>query len=164
MASLKDVEQVADFNRNQGNIALSEAEKLSAEQEVRRVRAALTAQFSMLFGDYLKAKTAAQKFTIDLLPQARKGYQLYREKFENMAAAYPQVLIAQRNMYQLEVQYVSLLAAAWSSTARLQNFLVSGGAFDRPSLSVSDETVTVGSESGIEPLPEFMDLSQTQGE
>lgn len=153
------------FNRNQGNIAISGAEKLSAEQEVRRVKATLAAQFSELFGDYLKSKTAAQRFAVDLLPQSRRGYQLYREKFESMAAAYPQVLIAQRNMYQLEVQYVSLLAAAWSSTARLENFLVSGGAFDRPPLSLSpDETVTIGSDSRIKPLPEFMDLPQTNGE
>ena len=44
-----------------------------------------------------------------------------------MAAAYPQVLIAQRNLFQLQEDYVTALVAAWQRAVEIQGLLLTGG-------------------------------------
>ena len=39
------------------------------------------------------------------LPTAQKAYELYVENFKKRRAAYPQVLVAQRTVYQLNEDY-----------------------------------------------------------
>ena len=41
-----------------------------------------------------------------------------------MSAAYPQVLIAQRNWFQLQEDYVAVLVRAWQSAVEIQGLLV----------------------------------------
>ncbi len=48
-----------------------------------------------------------------LLPRVQKAYDLYLAKYKQRAAAYPQVLVAQRTLFQLEADYVAALENAW---------------------------------------------------
>ncbi len=43
-----------------------------------------------------------------MIPRAQQAYDLYLNNFRQMAAAYPQVLIAQRNLFQLQQDYITL--------------------------------------------------------
>lgn len=47
-----------------------------------------------------------------MIPRAQKAYEMYIKKYQDMVAAYPQVLIAQRTLMQLEVSYVNALDRA----------------------------------------------------
>ena len=52
-----------------------------------------------------------------------------------MAAAYPQVLIAQRAENRLQSDYLTALTNLWVSVIRLQGFLLTEGALDAPPAS-----------------------------
>ncbi len=48
-----------------------------------------------------------------LLPRVQKAYDLYLAKYKQRAAAYPQALVAQRTLFQLEADYIAALENAW---------------------------------------------------
>ena len=54
-------------------------------------------------------------------------YEMYAKKYQEMAAAYPQVLIAQRTLMQLEVSYVTALETFAMSSVSLQSYLLTDG-------------------------------------
>jgi cobalt-zinc-cadmium efflux system outer membrane protein len=57
-----------------------------------------------------------------MLPRAEQAYRLYRENYQKMAAAYPQVLISQRTLFQLQVDYIQALEEAWQSSLAIRGF------------------------------------------
>jgi cobalt-zinc-cadmium efflux system outer membrane protein len=102
----------------------------------------------------------AEKYRNDLLPRARKAYELYLNSFRQMGAAYPQVLIAQRNLYQLEVEYIRSVSRASFFGTQLQGFLLSNDALQAPIFIVSpEESFVTGSAGNGGAAPEFLDLS-----
>lgn len=124
------------FNKNQGNIALAVAEADRAGKELERLKLVLASRFAEIYSEYERAKTLTAKYESEALPRARTAYELYLQSFQKMAAAYPQVLIAQRNRYQLEVEYTAARTEAWTAALQLQGFLLSEGALDAPSAGV----------------------------
>jgi len=52
---------------------------------------------------------------------------LYAKQYREMAAAYPQVLIAQRTLMQLEVSYITALETFATSSGSLQSYLLTDG-------------------------------------
>ena len=58
-----------------------------------------------------------------MIPRAQRAYQLYLHKYNDMAAAYPEVIISQRTLFQLEESYVHSLGDLWISAVQLQNYL-----------------------------------------
>jgi cobalt-zinc-cadmium efflux system outer membrane protein len=57
-----------------------------------------------------------------MLPRAEQAYRMYQENYQKMAAAYPQVLIAQRTFFQLQTEYIQALADAWTSSLAIRGF------------------------------------------
>ncbi|HKC88034.1 MAG TPA: hypothetical protein VKG02_18755, partial [Blastocatellia bacterium] len=53
-------------------------------------------------------------------------------KFRQMAAAYPQALIAQRTLFQAQTEYVTALVDVWQNVVQLRGMLLVGG-LDAPS-------------------------------
>lgn len=122
------------FNRNQGGIAAAEAELAIAEREQQRLQLMLRSRFASAFREYRNAQQATEKYRTQVIPRARIGYEMYLSNFRQMAAAYPQVLIAQRTLFQVEVEYARSLLALKQSGVSLRGFLLSGGldAISRP--------------------------------
>jgi cobalt-zinc-cadmium efflux system outer membrane protein len=115
------------FNRNQGNIAAAKAEMESAKQNVIRVRLQLAREVANLFRDYDSSRTTAQQYKNEMIPRAEEAYKLYQTNYRNMAAAYPQALISQRTLFQLQVDYVQALEKAWQGALGIRGFgLVDG--------------------------------------
>ncbi|MEW6207848.1 MAG: TolC family protein, partial [Acidobacteriota bacterium] len=115
------------FNRNQGNIAAAQADLSIAERDVQRLELSLRARFSQVFAEYSSSLRAVERFQQRILPRAEKAYELYLTSFRQMAAAYPQVLIAQRTMFQVREEYIVALARLHQNAIRLQGFLLTGG-------------------------------------
>ena len=125
------------FNRNQGGIATAQAELDIAEQERQRVELTIRARFSVSFRMYQNARQATEQYEKQILPRAQQAYDLYLAKFRQMAAAYPQVLIAQRTLFQVQAEYVRALVTAQQNAVLLQGFLLSGG-LDAPTENAND--------------------------
>ena len=115
------------WNRNQGNTRAAEAELEQARQEVTRTQLSLRQQAEVLAQNYLSAKVEAERYRNDLLPRARQAYQLYLEKYQRMAQAYPQVIVSQRTLFELEVHYIDSLDRTWQNAIALENFTLQGG-------------------------------------
>lgn len=138
--------QLPLFNRNQGNVEKAKADLDRSQAEVQRVQLDLRRQTSMLFHDYATARVAAERYRDSMLPRAQKAYELYRANYQNMAAAYPQVLIAQRTLFQLQVDYIHALETVWMSALQIQGYGLSDG-LSAPSASGSGPS-TAASYSG----------------
>ncbi len=119
--------QLPIFNRNQGNIAAAKDEVELARQEVARRKLEITRGIANLFREYDGARIVVQQYKTEMLPRAEQAYQLYLKNYQNMAAAYPQALLSQRTLFQLEADYVQALATAWQSSVSLQTFGLTDG-------------------------------------
>jgi len=110
------------FNRNQGNIAAAKAEIESAKQEFARLKLQIARELAGQFRDYESARSTVRQYKDEMLPRAEQAYKLYQANYRNMAAAYPQALISQRTLFQLEVEYVQALQIAWRSALGIKGF------------------------------------------
>jgi outer membrane protein, heavy metal efflux system len=119
--------QIPIFNRNQGNIATSEADLERARREVERVKLSLRQRAASVVQSYAYSQIAAERYKNQMIPRAQKAYEMYTKKYQEMAAAYPQVLIVQRTLMQLQVAYVNALESFATNSAALQSYLLTDG-------------------------------------
>jgi cobalt-zinc-cadmium efflux system outer membrane protein len=115
------------FNRNQGNIATAKADEERAKREVERVKLLLRERAASVVQNYTFSQTAVDRYKNQMIPRAQKAYEMYTKKYQEMAAAYPQVLIAQRTLMQLEVSYINALESFATSSLSLQSYLLTDG-------------------------------------
>jgi outer membrane protein, heavy metal efflux system len=120
------------WNRNQGNVQAAEADLDRARQEVTRTQLSLRQRAEVLAQNYLSAQGEAERYRTALLPRARRAYELYLAKYQDMAQAYPQVIVSQRTLFELEVHYIDSLDRIWQNAIALENFAVQGG-LEQPS-------------------------------
>jgi len=113
------------FDRNTGAIAAARAEQERAQLQVDRIRLSLRARLAEAYRAYQDSAQAAELYREQMLPRARQAFDLYQTSFRQMAAAYPQVLIAQRSLFQLREEYIAALVGAWRSAVEIQGFLTS---------------------------------------
>jgi cobalt-zinc-cadmium efflux system outer membrane protein len=115
------------FNRNQGNVAAAGNEVDRAREEVTRVQSSLRRTAEPLLRAFLAEEIQANQYHDAMIPKAMRAFQMYLDKYRQMAAAYPQVIISQRTWFQLQVCYVETLAHLWSNAIALQNFTLMYG-------------------------------------
>ena len=114
--------QLPIFNRNQGSVAAARAEIESAKQDLARVKLQIERELATLFRDYDSARVTVQQYKLEMLPRAEQAYRLYQTNYQKMAAAYPQVLISQRTLFQLEADYIQALENAWQTSVTIRGF------------------------------------------
>ena len=131
------------FNRNTGGIAAARSDETRAQAEVTRLELALQSRGVSQFANYLSALRAAEAYRSDILPRAEEAYRLYLSRYREMAAAYPQVLVAQRTLFEMSNEYLGNLNEAWRAALTLQGFLAGDG-LDAPSASEAAETPSRG--------------------
>src|SRR5229473_1855354 len=119
--------QLPIFNRNQGNIAAARGEIESAKQELSRLKLQIGRDLAGLFREYESARITVQQYKTEMLPRAEQAYKLYQTNYRNMAAAYPQVLISQRTLFQLQADYIQALENAWQSSLVIRGFALMDG-------------------------------------
>ncbi len=135
------------WNRNQGNAGAAKAEIERAEQDVARAKLSLRLQAAPLAQSYLSAQFEADQYKTQLIPRATRAYELYLRKYQNMAQAYPQVLVSQRTLFQLQIGYLMALHDVWRSAIALQNYTLIGG-LDTPMSSGSSTTINLPNTGG----------------
>jgi len=143
--------QLPIFNRNQGNIAAARADLERAKLDVDRTRLALRSRLAEAYREYTTALARADRYKAGVLPKALKAYELYLNNVRQMAAAYPQALIAQRNLFQLQDAYVDALLTVWQTSVEIQGLLISGGVEIAPVALGTDPVFMKRGESGSTP-------------
>lgn len=131
------------FNRNAGGTSAARADETRARAEVTRLELALQSRAASQFAAYLTALRDAEAYRSEILPRAEEAYRLYLARYREMAAAYPQVLVAQRTFFELSTAYLESLGEAWRAALQLQGFLAGSG-LDAPAATESSETLTIG--------------------
>jgi len=119
--------QLPIFNRNQGNVSAATADRDRAELEKQRIALTLRERAATVVDQYANAKLMALEYRDEILPRAKKAYQLMVEKYGLMLAAPPRVLESQRKLYQLQSEYISALESVWTTGIALQGFLLTDG-------------------------------------
>jgi cobalt-zinc-cadmium efflux system outer membrane protein len=132
------------FNRNTGAIAASRAEETRAQAEVTRLELALQSRAVSQFADYLTALRESEAYRAEILPRAEEAYRLYLSRYREMAAAYPQVLVAQRTLFETSNEYLESLNEAWQAALRLQGYLAGDGLDAPASAGEAIETPSMG--------------------
>jgi cobalt-zinc-cadmium efflux system outer membrane protein len=122
------------FDRNQGNIASALSERNRTKEEKRRIELVLRDRMAFTFNEYTTSKQSVERYQKVILPRAQTAYDLYLKRFKQMAAAYPQVLIAQRNLFETQVEYVRNQVNLWMSVTMIQGLLLTGG-MDAPGIN-----------------------------
>lgn len=138
------------FNRNQGGIAAAEAELAFAEREAQRLDLVLRTRLTQAFTEYRNSLRKVQRYQETVLPRAERAYNLYLSSFRQMSASYPQVLIAQRTMFQVREDYVKALIDVRANAIQIEGFLLTGG-LNAPRLQPFE-----GDEGGENATPGFM--------
>lgn len=115
------------FDRQQGNLRSAEADLEHAQREVERLGLVLRTQLAAALKSYADARVEVERYRREIVPRAEQSVALYRRSFGRMAAAYPQVLIAQRSLYRVRAEYVQALVDLWRSATALDGLLLEGG-------------------------------------
>lgn len=136
------------FDRNRGAVRAAKAGLENSKAEVERVELSLRSRLAVAYQQYATSAALARRYQTRMLPRAKEAYDLYLASYSRMAAAYPQVLIAQRNYFQLQEDYVRTLAATWTSAVQIEGLLLSGG-LDQP-LAVGDDLGQRGMHGGMD--------------
>jgi cobalt-zinc-cadmium efflux system outer membrane protein len=132
------------FNRNTGGIVAARADETRARAEVTRLELALQSRAASEFASYVAALRASEAYRSEILPRAEEAYRLYLSRYREMAAVYPQVLAAQRTLFELSSEYLESLNDAWHAALRLQGFLAGDG-LDAPApAGALSETPSLG--------------------
>lgn len=111
------------WNRNQGGVAAALAEQRLAAADLARLELDLNAEAHQVYADYLTALRATEEYRTNLLTRAEEAYRLYLARYKDMAAAYPQVLIAQRSLMQLTEEYLAQAEQLWGAVVALETML-----------------------------------------
>jgi cobalt-zinc-cadmium efflux system outer membrane protein len=119
--------QIPIFNRNHGNVQAAKAQVERGQKEVARIRLQLVQAAEPVLQQYLISKLEEERYRTQLLPRAHRAYELYLGKYRNMAAAYPEVIVSQRTLFQLEESYARTLSELWNTAVQLQNYLLTDG-------------------------------------
>ena len=122
------------FNRNQGNVQASKADVERAQHEVQRIQLVLRERAAALLQNYVTSRSTVERYRERMIPRAQRAYELYLKSYGAMAAAYPQVLVSQRTLFQLQTDYIMALENLWANSIALKGFLLTDG-LEAPSRS-----------------------------
>jgi cobalt-zinc-cadmium efflux system outer membrane protein len=111
------------WDRNRGGIAAATAEVEAAQRRADASRLGSDARFSRAFGRYQAAAERVRAYREGVLEGARQAHAQYLEKYGQMMAAYPQVLVAERSLRQLEDDAITAATEAWEEAAAIQGLL-----------------------------------------
>jgi cobalt-zinc-cadmium efflux system outer membrane protein len=130
------------FDRNQGTIVQAEAQQRVAEAELRRLELGLRSRLAAAFRSYRDARRTVERYRAVVLGAAQQSYELFSARAQEMAAAYPQVMIARRTLGQVRAEHVRALIEARHAAVLLEGFLLTGG-LDAPEAIPGEPNVTI---------------------
>lgn len=111
------------FDRNQGEIAATLADRLSASAALGAVKLSLISAVSDAWSAYASAQSTISIYEQSLLPKAERTLTLTREAYEAGKADYLRLLDAQQSYIRSQVAYVDALEALHLAVATLEGLM-----------------------------------------
>ena len=115
------------FDRNQGTVRQAMADQARSQAEVTRVQLDLRRRLSDAFARYEMSRDEVENFRDLVVPKARKAAELYEEQFKARRAAYPQVLVTRRTVFQLSEEYNQALVKFRRAEVEVRGLLLIDG-------------------------------------
>lgn len=119
--------QIPIFNRNQGTVEAARFQVERAQQETQRVDLVLRERAATFLDMYHRSRITVERYRTQILPRAQKAYELMVQKYGLMLASYPQVLLAQRTLFQMQTEYIAALEGLWMNVITLRGLLLTDG-------------------------------------
>lgn len=138
--------QIPLWNHNQGNIGAAQAELDRANKDVTRTQLWTRHRAEPIAQEYERNRFTAERYRTEMIPRARRAYQLEVTKYQQMAQDYPAVLTAQRLLFSLQMSYVQALAGEWDAAIALENYTLMNG-LEMP-VAVGSDTTTMNTPTG----------------
>ncbi len=136
--------QLPLWNHNQGNVEASKILLDRAHRDVERTKLWTRNQTEPLAQQYQTAHFTAERYRTEMIPRARRAYELQVTKYQQMALEYPPVLAAQHMLFTLQLGYTQALNEEWRAAIALQNYALMNGL---------DDPISIGSDSTTINLP-----------
>jgi outer membrane protein, heavy metal efflux system len=109
------------FDRNQGNIAQSQAHLVRASHEAARARQELSQRLAEAFERYAVNRRLLEQYRNEILPAQRSAAEGVGKRFEQEPGkvSFSEVVLAQQTLATTYTGYLTVLAAAWQAVADL---------------------------------------------
>jgi cobalt-zinc-cadmium efflux system outer membrane protein len=115
------------FNRNQGTVREAQADLFRDHAEHERVALSLRQRLADTATRYNDALQSVEDFRSETLPLARRAFEVQSANFRARRAAYPQVLVAQRTLVELNQEYVQSLLELRRAEVEISGMLLVDG-------------------------------------
>jgi len=109
------------------------------------VNLSLRDRTSGMYRDYQNAKVIADRYGTEILPRARKSYELMLNRYGLTLASFTSALNLQRILFRLETDYIEALENLKVNAVLLDGFLLSGGLEVPSAMDVAEPTSADGS-------------------
>jgi len=114
------------FNRNQGNIHRAQAELAAARADVQRVHLDLQQRLAAVFEQYTTARYQVEKYSRDILPNARASLDLATKGYQQGEYNYLFLLTAQRTYFHTNLVYLDSLRELRAAATAIEGNLLEG--------------------------------------
>ena len=115
------------FNKNQGNIAASQAEYRRAVLEAKRVEDSIKARMAVVSRDYDTSSVAVTKYAIEILPSAQESLDLAEQAYKGGETSFVQALIARRTYFDANLQYLAAQSQHAQAKSKVDGLVLTGG-------------------------------------
>jgi cobalt-zinc-cadmium efflux system outer membrane protein len=112
-------------DKNQGAIRAAVAERREAQAEIARLELALQTRLAAAFERYSNARTQVDRYSREILPNARTSLDLVTRGYRNGEFGYLTLLEAQRTLSRTNLAYLNALEQLWESTTAIEGLLLS---------------------------------------
>ncbi|MEX0677342.1 MAG: TolC family protein [Pirellulales bacterium] len=124
------------LNRNQGNVQTGFADLRNARAEVGRVELSLRSRLASAFETYANARNQVEKYTRDILPDARSSLDLVTKGYQQQQFSFLTLLTAQRTYGQASLAYLQALQQLGVSRVAIDGLLLGGSLREEPGIDV----------------------------
>ncbi len=125
VASLQVMLPVPILDKNQGAIRAAVAELRAAQAEIARLELQLQSRLAAAFERYANAREQVERYSQDILPDARKSLELVTRGYREGEFAYLPLLESQRSVSRANLAYLSALEQLWESATAIEGLLLS---------------------------------------
>ena len=111
------------YNCNEGNIEQARGELLAATRAVGRLEAELQAKLATVFREFQSARTQAETYREQMLPDADRAFKLVKVAYGSGDMDYLRLLSAQQNYSRTHLAYLKTLQTVWTRHAVIGGLL-----------------------------------------
>ena len=108
------------FNQNKGNVARARAEVVQAASDARQAELILELQLMQNWTQWNTSYSEAQRLKTELLPSAKKAFELARAGYAKGRFSYYEILDAQRTLFDAMSQYYDSLKLYHTARANVK--------------------------------------------